>query len=81
MCCTCTLDCLNVENLKDICLKCEIKILYGIYMIKCDVIDDNNVALMRDVSNIFGDILPILYDFLLQILHILSVNVVSSILV
>ena len=44
-------------------------------MIRCDVIDENNVALMIDVSNIFGDILPILYDFLLQILHILLVNV------
>ena len=39
--------------------------LYGIYMIKCDVIDDNsNIALMIDAGDIFGDILPILYDFL-----------------
>ena len=45
-------------------------------MIRCDVIDHNNVALMIDVSNIFGDILPILYDFLLQFLHILFVNVI-----
>ena len=42
----------------------------------CDVIDDNNVALMIDVSNIFGDILPILYEFLLQFLHILFVNAI-----
>jgi len=42
----------------------------------CDVIDDNNVALMIDVSNICGDILPILYDYLLQFLHILFVNVI-----
>ena len=35
---------------------------------------------MIDVSNIFGDILPILYDFLQQFLHILFVNVISSIL-
>jgi len=54
----------------------EIKILYGIYMIRCDVIDNNNVTLMIDASNIFGDILPILYDFLLQFLHILFVNVI-----
>ena len=47
-------------------------------MIRCDVINDNNVALMIDVSNIFGDILPILYDFLLQILHILFVNVIPT---
>ena len=32
-------------------------------MIRCDVIDDNSIALMIDASNIFGDILPILYDF------------------
>ena len=48
----------------------KIKILYGIYMIRCDVIDDNSIALMIDASNTFGDILPILYDFLLQFLHI-----------
>ena len=52
MCWICKLDCSNVENWKDICLECEIKILYGIYMIECDIIDDNNVALMVDVSNI-----------------------------
>ena len=39
-------------------------------MIKCDVVDDNSIALMVDASIIFGDILPILYNFLLQILHI-----------
>jgi len=34
-------------------------------MIKCDVIDDtSNIALMIDAGDIFGDILPILYDFL-----------------
>ena len=32
-------------------------------MIRCDVIDDNSIALMIDASNISGDILPILYDF------------------
>jgi len=37
----------------------KLEILYGIYMIKCSIIDDNNVALMVDVNNIFGDILPI----------------------
>ena len=31
---------------------------------RCDVIDDNNIALMIDAGDIFGDILPILYDFL-----------------
>ena len=41
-------------------------------MIRCDVIDDNSIALMIDASNIFGDILPILYDFLLQFLHIFT---------
>jgi len=30
----------------------KLKILYGIYMIECDIIDDNNVALLVDVSNI-----------------------------
>ena len=32
-------------------------------MIRCDVIDDNSIALMIDASYTFGDILPILYDF------------------
>ena len=32
-------------------------------MIRCDVIDDNSIALMIDASDIFGDILHILYDF------------------
>ena len=41
-------------------------------MVRCDVIDDNSIALMVDVSNIFGDILPILYDYLLQFLHIFT---------
>jgi len=41
-------------------------------MIRCDVIDDNGVALMIDASNIFGDILPILYDLLLQFLDIFT---------
>jgi len=69
MCCIglCTLDYIsNVEklNLKDDCLKCcSIWILYGIYLIRCDVIDDNSIALMLDAGNIFGDILLILYDF------------------
>jgi len=38
-------------------------------MIKCDVVDDNSITLMVDASIIFGDILPILYNFLLQIWH------------
>ena len=38
---------------------------------RCDVIDDNNVALMVDASNIFGDILPILYDFATIFTHFL----------
>jgi len=41
-------------------------------MIKCDVINDNSIALMIDASDIFGDILPILYDFLQQFLHIFT---------
>ena len=49
MCCTCTLDCVEMLklNMKDNCLKCwgiDIIILYGIYMIKCDVIDDDSIA-------------------------------------
>ena len=46
------------------------KILYGIYMIGCDIIDDNNVALMVDVSNI----LVTFYQFvwlIAKFLHIL----------
>ena len=30
----------------------KLKILYGNYVIGCDIIDDNNVALMVDVSNL-----------------------------
>ena len=30
----------------------KLKFVYGIYMVKCDIIDDNNVALIVDVSNI-----------------------------
>ena len=76
MCWICTLDYLNVESLKDICLKVKLKILHGIYMIRCDIIDDNNVALMVDVSNI----LVTFYQFvwlLAKFLHILFVNVTS----
>jgi len=57
---------------KTFVLNLKLKILYGIYVIECDIIDDSNVALMVDVSNIFGDILPILYDYLLQFLHIFT---------
>ena len=52
-------------------------------MIRCDVIDDNSIALMIDASNIFGDILPILYDFLQQFLDIFSCecdNVISRLM-
>ena len=41
-------------------------------MIRCDVIGNNSIALMIDASNIFGDILPILYDFLQQFLDIFT---------
>jgi len=53
MCCMCTLACIEMWNwifglnMKDSCLKCrkiDIIILYGIYMIKCDVIDDDIIA-------------------------------------
>ena len=54
---------LKIKFVRQLFKNVEIKILYGIYMIRCDVIDDNNVALMIAASNIFGDILPILYDF------------------
>jgi len=40
-------------------------------MIRCDVIDDNNIALMIDASNIFGDIVPMCM-ILLQILDIFT---------
>ena len=52
--------------------------LYGIYMIRCDVIDDNSIALMIDASNTFGDILPILYDFATIFTYFLLVNVITS---
>ena len=41
-------------------------------MIRCDVIDDNSITLMLDASNIFGDILPILYDFLQRFFDIFT---------
>ena len=46
---------------------------------RCDVIHDNSIALMIDASNIFGDILPILYDFFATIFgYLLFVNVITS---
>ena len=46
--------------------------LYGIYMLKCDVIvDDDVTALMVDASNILVIFLPNLYDFLQQLLILL----------
>ena len=47
-------------------------------MIRCDVIDDNSIALMIDASNLFGDILPILYDFATIFAYFLFVNVITS---
>ena len=47
-------------------------------MIRCDVIDDNIIALMVDASNIFGDILPILYDFCYNFAYFYFVNVITS---
>ena len=47
-------------------------------MIRCDVIDDNSIALMIDASIIFGDILPILYDFATIFAYFYFVNVITS---
>jgi len=40
---------------KNVCLKCkesDIEILYGIYLINCDSVDDDTVAVMIDASSV-----------------------------
>jgi len=56
MCCIGTLICKTVVfglNTQNSCLKCKeisIEILYGIYMINCDSVDDDTVAVMIDAG-------------------------------
>ena len=47
-------------------------------MIRCDVIDDNSVALMIDASNISGDILQFCMIFATIFGYFYFVNVITS---
>ena len=43
-----------VNSDKNVCLECKesnIEILYGIYLINCDSVDDDTVAMMIDASD------------------------------
>jgi len=44
-----------VTSDKNVCLKCKesnVEILYGIYLINCDSVNDDTVAVMIDASNV-----------------------------